>query len=45
MRAFTLAHGKNPSKEAVKKLLKANEHNSARASIAEHRAEGLKEAL
>jgi hypothetical protein len=36
---------KNPTKEVIKKLVKANEHNSARAAIAEHRAEGLKEAL
>lgn len=32
-------------KEAFRKLIKANEMNVARASIAEHRANGLKEAL
>jgi hypothetical protein len=35
----------NPSKAAFRKLTKANESNAAKASIAEHRAEGLKEAL
>ena len=38
-------YAKNPTKEAVRKLVKANEHNSARAAIAEHCSEGLKEAL
>jgi len=45
MRQFTRLHSKNPSKEAFRKLVKANVTNSALASIAEHRAAGLKEAL
>ena len=45
MRQFSKTCTKNPTKEAIRKLIKANEANSARASIAEHRAEGLKEAL
>ena len=35
----------NPSKAAFRKLTKANKSNIVKASIAEHRAEGLKEAL
>jgi hypothetical protein len=35
----------NPSKAAFCKLTKANESNAAKASIVEHRIEGLKEAL
>ena len=45
MRQFSRKYMKNPTKEAIRKLIKANETNSARVSIAEHRAEGLKEAL
>jgi hypothetical protein len=45
MRQFTKTYTKNPTKEAFRKLTKANETNAAKASIAEHRAEGLKEAL
>jgi len=45
MRQFTRLYTKNPSKEPFRKLVKANETNSALASIAEYRAEGLKEAL
>ena len=35
----------NPSKVAFRKLTKANELNVVKASIAEYRIEGLKEAL
>jgi DDE superfamily endonuclease len=45
MRQFAKTYTKNPTKEAFRKLTKANEANSALASIAEHRAKGLKEAL
>ena len=45
MWAFTKIYAKNLTKEAVRKLVKANEHNSARAAIVEHCLEGLKEAL
>ena len=45
MRQFTKPHVMNLSKAAFRKLTKANESNTAKASIAEHRAEGLKEAL
>jgi DDE superfamily endonuclease len=45
MRQFSKIHAKNPSKAAFRKLTKANESNAAKASIAEHRTEGLKEAL
>jgi hypothetical protein len=45
IRQFSKIHAKNPSKAAFRKLIKANESNAAKASIAEHRAEGLKEAL
>ena len=45
MRQFNKTYAKNPTKEAFRKLTKANETNVAKASIAEHRAEGLKEAL
>jgi hypothetical protein len=42
---FIKIYTKNPIKDAFRKLTKANETNAAKASIAEHRAEGLKEAL
>jgi hypothetical protein len=45
MRQFTRTYTKNPTKEAFRKLTKANETNAALASIAEHQAKGLKEAL
>ena len=45
MRQFTKTYAKNPIKDVFRKLTKANETNVAKASIAEHRAEGLKEAL
>jgi hypothetical protein len=45
MRKFSKVHAKNPTKEAFRKLTKANESNAARASVAEYRAEALKEAL
>jgi hypothetical protein len=45
MRQFSRTYSKNPTKEAIRKLIKTNETNSARASITEHRAEGLREAL
>jgi dipeptidase len=45
IRQFTKTYTKNPIKEAFRKLTKANETNAAKASIAEHCAEGLKEAL
>ena len=45
MRQFNRKYAKNPSKEAWLKLIKANEMNAALASIVEHRADGLKDAL
>jgi hypothetical protein len=45
MRQFSKIYINNPSKLAFRKLTKANETNTAKASIAEHRAESLKEAL
>src|SRR6266498_3240144 len=45
MRQFHKTHAKNPTKEAFRKLTKANKTNAVKASIVEHRAEGLKEAL
>jgi len=45
IRQFSKIYAKNPSKVAFRKLTKANETNAAKASIAEHRAESLKEAL
>ena len=45
MCAFNKTYSKILTKQALLKLAKANEYNTARASIAEHRAEGLKEAL
>ena len=45
IRQFIKTYTKNPIKDIFRKLTKANETNAAKASIAEHRAEGLKEAL
>jgi hypothetical protein len=45
MRQFIKTYTKNLTKEAFRKLTKVNETNAAKASITEHRAEGLKEAL
>ena len=45
MRQFNRKFAKKPTTEAWLKLMKANEMNAALASIANHRAEGLKEAL
>ena len=45
MRQFSKTYAKNPTKEAFRKLTKANGTNAAKASIAERRADGLKEAL
>jgi hypothetical protein len=45
MRQFSKTHTKNPTKEAFRKLTKANETNAAQAVIAEHCAKGLKEVL
>jgi hypothetical protein len=45
IRQFSKIHNRRPLKEAFRKLTKANEMNTTRASIAEHRANGLKEAL
>ena len=45
MCAFNKTYSKIPTKQALLKLAKANEYNAARGSIAEHQAEGLKEAL
>ena len=45
MRQFLKIYINNPSKLAFRKLTKANETNAAKASISEHRAESLKEAL
>ncbi|PVH72219.1 hypothetical protein DL98DRAFT_553259 [Cadophora sp. DSE1049] len=45
MRQFTHALQKNPSKEMIRKLIKANETNAANYAIAEHRAKGLTEAI
>jgi hypothetical protein len=45
MRQFSKTIIKNPTKEAIRKLIKANGPNSAHASIAEHHTEGLKKAL
>jgi hypothetical protein len=45
MRQFTKTYAKNPIKDAFRKLTKANETNTVKASITEHRTEGLKEAL
>jgi hypothetical protein len=45
MRQFSKLYTRAPSKLAFRKLTKANETNAARASIAEHRAKGLREAL
>lgn len=45
MRQFTKTFAKVPTKEAFRKLIKANESNAAKAAIAAHRADGLKEAL
>src|SRR5438105_1015669 len=35
---FVKTHNKNPTKEAFRKLTKANETNAPRASLTEHRA-------
>jgi hypothetical protein len=45
MRQFSKVYNGRLIKEAFRKLTKANEANSARAQIVEHRANGLKEAL
>jgi hypothetical protein len=45
MRQFNRKFAKKPTIEAWLKLMKANEMNAALASIANHRAKGLKEAL
>jgi hypothetical protein len=45
MRQFTKTFYNAPTKAAFRKLIKANESNAAKAAIAEHRAEGFKEAL
>jgi hypothetical protein len=45
MRQFNKTYTKNLTKEAFRKLTKANKTNAAKASIAEHQAEGLKKAL
>ena len=45
IRQFTKTHAMNLSKAAFRKLTKANESNTAKASITEHYTEGLKEAL
>jgi hypothetical protein len=45
MRQFAKTQIKNPTKQGLCKVIKANETNAARAAIVEHRAEGLKEAL
>jgi hypothetical protein len=45
MRQFSKIYINNPSKLAFCKLTKANETNAVKASIVEHRAESLKEAL
>jgi hypothetical protein len=42
---FSKTFAKRPTKEAFRKLIKANESNAAKAAIAEHYAEGFKEAL
>jgi len=45
MRQFTKTYYKAPTREAFRKLTKANESNAAKAAIAVHRAKGFKEAL
>jgi len=45
MRQFSKVYNGQLTKEAFRKLIKVNEANSARAQIAEHRANGLREAL
>ena len=45
MRQFTRTYTKNPTKEAFRKLTKANKTNATLTSIAEHQAKGLKESL
>jgi len=45
MRQFSKIYINNPSKLAFRKLTKANETNATKASITEHCAESLKEAL
>ena len=45
IRQFSKIHNRRLLKEAFRKLIKANEMNVARASIIEHRVNGLKEAL
>jgi hypothetical protein len=45
MRQFTKIYTKNLIKDIFRKLTKANETNTVKASIAEHYTEGLKEAL
>jgi DDE superfamily endonuclease len=45
MRQFSKIHTGRPTKEAFRKLTKANEVNATRASIAKHRVNGLREAL
>ena len=45
MRQFNCKYAKKPSIKAWLKLIKANEMNAALASIANHRAKGLREAL
>jgi hypothetical protein len=42
---FSRVYTKNLTKEAIRKLIKANEINAAWASIAEHCSEDLKEVL
>ena len=42
---FNKAILKSPSKEMIRKLIKANEINASQAAIAKHQVEGLKEAL
>jgi hypothetical protein len=45
IRQFSKVHNGRLIKEAFRKLTKVNEVNSTRAQIAEHRANGLREAL
>jgi hypothetical protein len=45
IRQFNKAILKSPSKEMIRKLIKANEVNSSQAAIAQHQVKGLKEAL
>ena len=45
IRQFNKAILKSPSKDMIRKLIKANEINASQAAIAKHQVEGLKEAL